>query len=80
MFGNGVDLNGLHQFFAAGHNLALCSNFPGTFMFTYADHISKLVGIRVTYKDALIYGTQINQPTVAVPPWLPISTRELFSE
>ncbi len=63
MFGNGVDLNGLHQFFAAGHNLALCSNFPGTFMFTYADHIKKLVGIRVTYKDALIYGAQINQPS-----------------
>ena len=26
-------------------------------MFTYADHIKKLVGIRETYKDALIYGT-----------------------
>ena len=39
------------------------ANFPGTFMFTYADHIKKLVGIRLTYKDALIYGAQINQPS-----------------
>lgn len=33
MFGNGVGLNGLHQFYVAGHGLALCSLFPGSFMF-----------------------------------------------
>lgn len=66
IFGNGWDLNGLHQFYAAGHGLALCANVPGppgqSFMFDHADHIRRLVEIRTTYGDALIHGTQINQP------------------
>ena len=62
MFGNGVDLNGLQQFYAAGHGLALCSYWFGTFMFRWGTHIAKLVEIRATYKDALIHGAQINQP------------------
>ena len=62
MFGNGVDLNGLQQFYAAGHGLALCSYWSGTFMYEWGAHISKLVEIRKTYKDALIQGAQINQP------------------
>jgi hypothetical protein len=68
MFGNGWTLNGLHQFFAAGHGLALCSNYRGAgFMFDNADHIKKLVEIRATYRDALIHGTQINQPRTNNP-------------
>ena len=63
MFGNGVDLNGLHQFYAAGHGLALCSYWPGSFMYDFAAHIKKLVQIRSSYKDALIHGARINQPS-----------------
>jgi hypothetical protein len=62
MFGNGTDLNGLQQFYAAGHGLALCSYWNGTFMYRWGSHIAELVQIRVTYKDALIHGAQINQP------------------
>lgn len=68
MFGNGWTLNGLHQFFAAGHGLALCSNYEGGgFMFDYAAHIKQLVEIRKNYRDALIYGAQINQPSTDNP-------------
>jgi hypothetical protein len=68
MFGNGLNIGGLHQIFAAGHGLALCSNFPGGgFMFDNAAHIQKLVQIRVTYRDALIHGAQINQPRADNP-------------
>ena len=68
IFGNGWNLNGLHQVFAAGHGLALCSNFPGGgFMFDNAAHIQQLVEIRVTYGDALIHGAQINQPRTSDP-------------
>jgi hypothetical protein len=62
MFGNGTDLNGLQQFYAAGHGLALCSYWYGTFMYKWGTHIAKLVEIRKTYKDALIHGAQVNQP------------------
>jgi hypothetical protein len=63
MFGNGRTLNGLHQFFAAGHGLALCNNYDGGgFIFDNADHIRRLVEIRVMYRDALMDGMQINQP------------------
>ncbi|MBV8279158.1 MAG: hypothetical protein JO170_28385, partial [Verrucomicrobia bacterium] len=68
IFGNGWNLNGLHQIFAAGHGLALCSNFPGGgFMFDSAAHINQLVQIRVTYGDALIHGAQVNQPRTSDP-------------
>jgi hypothetical protein len=68
MFGNGWTLNGLHQFYAAGHGLALCSNYPGgSFMFDNAGHIKKLVDIRVKFRDALIHGAQINQPSTNNP-------------
>jgi hypothetical protein len=71
MFGNGTDLNGLHQFYAAGHGLALCSYWPGSWIYdsntTTPDqpvpHIKKLVEIRSTYNDALIHGAQINHPS-----------------
>ena len=62
IFSNGKDLNGLHQVYAAGHNLALCSYWPGTFMYDNAAHIRTLVEIRQKYKDALIYGQQAYQP------------------
>jgi hypothetical protein len=61
-FGNGVDLNGLHQVFAAGHSLALCGFWPGSFMHDNVAHIRALVQIRQTYKDALIHGQQTYQP------------------
>lgn len=68
MFGNGLNLGGLHQIFAAGHGLALCSNFlGGGFMSENAAHIQKLVHIRVAFRDALIYGAQINQPSTDNP-------------
>lgn len=61
-FGNGVNLNELHQVFAAGHSLALCGFWPGSFMHDAAGHIRTLVQMRQTYKDALIYGQQTYQP------------------
>ncbi|SRR5579871_2960249 len=68
IFGNGRTLKGLHQFFAAGHGLALSSNYPDAgFIFDNADHIRALVDIRVTYQDALIHGLQINQPRTGDP-------------
>jgi hypothetical protein len=62
IFSNGLDLNELDQVYAAGHNLALCCNWPGTFMHANADRIRTLVEIRQKYKDALIYGQQAYQP------------------
>jgi hypothetical protein len=63
MFGNGLNLGGLHQIFAAGHGLALCSNFPGGgFMYDNAAHIKTLVEIRQAFRHVLIDGDQINQP------------------
>jgi hypothetical protein len=59
---NGLNINELHQIFAAGENLALCCNWPGTFMNQHASEIRSLVGIRRQYKDALIYGEQAYQP------------------
>ena len=61
-FANGIDLNELHQVFAAGHNLALCPSWPHTSMLDAADHIKQLVTLRQTYKDALVYGHQAYQP------------------
>jgi hypothetical protein len=68
LFGNGNNLNptnglkGLHQVYAAGHGLALCSNFGSNFISTNVPHIKQLVQIRKDYGDALIHGQQINQP------------------
>jgi hypothetical protein len=62
IFGNGVDLNELHQVYAAGHGLALCNYWPGSFMYKFGAHIRKLVEIRRLYKNALIYGIQKYQP------------------
>jgi len=57
IFTNGRNLNELNQVFAAGYNLALLNaNLPDS------DYIRKLVQIRQTYKDALIYGRQVCQP------------------
>ena len=42
-FANGIDLNELHQVFAAGHNLTLCPSWPHTSMLDAADHIKQLV-------------------------------------
>jgi hypothetical protein len=69
IFGNGVDMNGLHQIYAAGHGLALCSYFPGSFMFDpdNAAQIKTLVTIRQSYADTLIHGIQINQPPASDP-------------
>ncbi len=60
---NGTDLNQLEQIFAAGHNLALCCDWPGSYLYDARDLIHTLVGIRQTYKDALIYGQQAYQPS-----------------
>jgi hypothetical protein len=61
-FTSGLDLNELHQTYAAGHGLALCANWEGTWIHTNELHIRKLVKIRQEYKDALIYGQQKYQP------------------
>jgi hypothetical protein len=61
-FSNGRDLAELHQVYAAGHNLALTSCWPFSFMYDHRDHIKRLVEIRQQYKDALIYGAQDYQP------------------
>jgi hypothetical protein len=55
---NGRTLNELNQVFAAGHNLALCDiHLP------LANYIKPLVEIRQRFKDALIYGAQVYQPS-----------------
>jgi hypothetical protein len=62
---NGTNLNELNQIYAAGHSLALCSNWPDdipNFIKDNAAYIHKLVTIRQRYKDALIYGMQTYQP------------------
>jgi hypothetical protein len=62
IYSNGLDLNELYQVYAAGHNMALCCYWPGTFMYDHAAQIRTLVEIRQKYKDALIYGQQAYQP------------------
>lgn len=62
IYSNGRDLNELQQIYAAGHNLALCCNWPGTFMNKSAPEIRTLLEIRQKYKDALVYGQQAYQP------------------
>jgi glycosidase len=58
VFTNGRTLSELNQVFAAGHHLALLNaNLPD------ADYIRKLVKIRQEYKDALIHGRQVFQPS-----------------
>jgi hypothetical protein len=67
---NGIDLNGLHQIYAAGHSLALCNNgadSPPNFMRDHREEIRKLVRIRQERKDALIYGRQTYQPATGSP-------------
>ena len=61
-FGNGTNLNELHQVFAAGHSLALSGFWPGSFMHVHAAHIRALVQLRQNHKDALIHGRQTYQP------------------
>ncbi|RLT40189.1 MAG: hypothetical protein DWI57_08875 [Chloroflexi bacterium] len=60
---NGLNLNELHQIYAAGHGLALCCYFPGNFLYDNAADIWQIVKIRQDHADALIYGTQSYQPS-----------------
>jgi len=59
-FTNGQNLCELHQVFAAGHHLALCHEW-----LPFADYIGRLVQIRQTYKDALVYGKLKYQPAAS---------------
>ncbi len=66
-YSNGRTLGELHQVYAAGHNLALCSpciprGTNNNFMDINRSHIKNLLDTRRTYKDALIYGQQQYQP------------------
>jgi hypothetical protein len=66
-FSNGLNMNQLNQIYAAGHSLALCCNYPGTFIFDNKVLIGKMVRLRQKYKDALIYGIQRYQPLTGTP-------------
>src|SRR5262249_49332506 len=71
-FSNGRNLGELHQVYAAGHNLALCSRClpkgsEQDFMTAHADHIRQLLDQKRNYKDALIYGNQQYQPQSSQP-------------
>jgi len=66
-FSNGHNIMELNQIYAAGHNLALCSNWPGTFINDKAAYIKTLVQLRQQHKDALIYGQQEYQPVTGSP-------------
>ena len=72
---NGLDMNELHQIYAAGHPLALCWNWhsyadnpkregPDVFMHRKAerDQIKQLLTVRNSLKNALVYGRQTYQP------------------
>jgi hypothetical protein len=72
---NGLDMNELHQIFAAGHPLALCWNLhsyadnpkregPDVFMHRKAerDQIKQLLTVRNSLKNALVYCRQTYQP------------------
>ena len=70
---NGLDMNELHQIFAAGHPLALCWNWhpragysggPDVFMRRQPerDHIKQLLEVRRNLKNGLVYGRQTYQP------------------
>jgi hypothetical protein len=61
-FSNGLNLNELHQIYAAGHRLALCNQHRTE---GNASYIKKLVCLRKAYKDALIEGRQTYQPATA---------------
>jgi hypothetical protein len=61
-FSNGHDLNEMNQVWAAGHSLALCSNWPGTFMHDNAAYVRRLVTLRQQFGNALIEGKQDYQP------------------
>ena len=60
---NGLNLNELSQIYAAGHNLALCCGWSGNFMGDNRTYVKNLVQQRQAHKNALIYGTQLYQPT-----------------
>jgi len=62
--------------YAAGHGLAPCSYWPGSFMYDSGPHIKKLVQIRMEYEDALIYGAQSDQPPTGNPLVLRTGSRE----
>lgn len=55
---NGRNLNELQQIYAAGYNLALTN-----FHLVWSQYINQLIKIRQDYKDALIYGKQLYQPS-----------------
>ena len=70
---NGLDMNELHQIFAAGHPLALCWNWhpragysggPDVFMRRQPerDHIKQLLEVRRNLKNGLVYGRQTYEP------------------
>jgi glycosidase len=61
-FSNGHDVNEMNQIWAAGHSLALCSNWPGTFVHENAATIRRLVALRRQFSNALIEGIQEYQP------------------
>jgi len=64
---NGTNLSELNQIFAAGHSLALCGNFAGSWINESQDYIRSLVQIRQNFRDALIYGQQSYQPATGDP-------------
>ena len=72
---NGLDMNELHQIYAAGHPLALCCNwhsnpdnpdYRGQDVFMHGEaeraRIKHLLDVRTNLKDALVYGRQTYQP------------------
>jgi len=63
IFTNGLNLGELHQVYAAGYGLALGCNWPGSFMHDSPDHIRKLIELRREFRDALIDGEQVEQPS-----------------
>ncbi|NGZ07845.1 MAG: hypothetical protein CV088_00435 [Nitrospira sp. LK70] len=69
-FSNGQNLSQMNQMFASGQSLALAGNWlpaiPSNFknfMRNSANYIKRLVTARRTFADALVSGTQIDQPT-----------------
>jgi Domain of unknown function (DUF6259) len=66
-FSNGHDLNELHQVYAAGHSLALCSHWCDASMHDDALHIKQLLDVRRELRDAMVYGKQVYQPRTSEP-------------
>ena len=66
-FSNGHNLNELHQVYAAGHSLALCSHWDTGPTHNHALHIRCLLDLRRELKDAMVYGEQRYQPQTDKP-------------